>query len=85
MRCGLFVWKVEVSHTFHSGSIFVVHFAVHRLGVSGLRKRREQGFRGGGGGCDLPSSDQLSSSQTHFDADLKQSKHQNANDNKYVA
>ena len=36
--------------TFHLRNIFSSCFALHRLGVSGLQKRRERGFRAVGGG-----------------------------------
>ncbi|MBE6956810.1 MAG: hypothetical protein E7450_05100 [Ruminococcaceae bacterium] len=36
---------------FIQATFFRLGFAVHRLGVSGLEKRREQGFRTVGGGC----------------------------------
>ena len=48
-KCCLNGWS-RYRTTFHSSNIFVVRFAVHRLSVSGLRKRREQGFRCVGGG-----------------------------------
>ena len=48
-KCCLNGWS-RYRTTFHSGNIFVVRFAVHRLGVSGLLFRLLSRFRTVGGG-----------------------------------